>query len=351
MLEILYSYERNGLPPLPGYQLEREQNKALYGPDQHLHGMVWLIRAQQRMEAGYPMPLALNTLQRSLMLFEAVGNPLETARTKPCMARALESCDQEERAKALRREAEPILEKWGKSTSLERTPLARAENAEADTERLLRKCRRELDAISPLETFQRRLHHLVLIVKRVFAEEQAVLFRKPEGNPPECMGAGNLSEAELASSAMKPFLTWANHCFERFSERPRKRRPDFFLPLQVPDAARRALVFRNGHGPGTLATVPDAARQRITELLSQEVRLALYGQAIRESVAKQDRERERLSLSGTHETTDIFYHGPALHELLRQAERAATTDAPILIRGKTGPEKRSSPGPSTKRAA
>ena len=93
------------MPSVPGLVLEDELARALDGPNKHLQATALRTRAVISLRAGEPSDNVLMGLQQSLCLFEEVGNPLETARTKLHIAVCFEQQGLVTRAAAVRQEA------------------------------------------------------------------------------------------------------------------------------------------------------------------------------------------------------------------------------------------------------
>lgn len=85
LVEVLLRYEEEGLPRIPGLDLEEEVQRSLRGYNSHLKAAGLRARALLMLRHGEEDRRALLCLQESLALFASVGNPREIACTAHCI--------------------------------------------------------------------------------------------------------------------------------------------------------------------------------------------------------------------------------------------------------------------------
>ena len=89
LFDMLLDFARLGLSPVPGICLETEVKSSLQGINRHLRASALRTVAGVRCGRGASFEETLEALGESERLFDAVGNPLETARTRLRMADCL----------------------------------------------------------------------------------------------------------------------------------------------------------------------------------------------------------------------------------------------------------------------
>lgn len=364
IFDMLQAFHREGLLPVPGFRLERELNSALDGMNAHLKASALRAVAGIRCGCGVPLEETLALLRESLALFEHVGNPLESARTRLRMADCLALLGGLEDAAAIREDARKILAAYDQTeetalivfppedaTSLPwafpayaaPAPGGRAQAAPNWAEKRkdvkndpVARCRAMFDVLPPWENLGRFLTQLAHIACSELGAERAVLFRIPPGGVLEAAAASNISNAELNTGVIAARLS---RIHAGIGKTPMLLEDEdavsLTLPLQAGTDEQWLLHLESAYAVRALLDLAPAMREEAAREFSRELHAALRYQNRTASAAPPERELPRsLPYRANRE---MFLHGSAvMRQLVSKSRQVAAADAPVLILGETG---------------
>lgn len=80
--ELLYAYQEHGFPPVAGYSLEQELDRAIRASNVNLRGVALRYKAVLARKKGLPLSVALRYVQQSFETLQQIDNQLELAHTR-----------------------------------------------------------------------------------------------------------------------------------------------------------------------------------------------------------------------------------------------------------------------------
>ncbi|MCL1939679.1 MAG: sigma 54-interacting transcriptional regulator [Desulfovibrionaceae bacterium] len=380
LLDMLHSFRRLGLPPVPGLSLGEELSRTLQGPNRHLQASAFRTIAAVQLEQGASLEATLSCLHQSGQLFESVGNRLEAARTKWRIADCLDAMGSLENAGLFRTEAAQTLADFAqheesaaclanRPTSVHDFSWVNCESpplfsdAEAETvfrmpslflrdaadapdmtglsapppmeQEPVESCRLALESLPPWISLQQYLNQAVRIACSELGAERAALVRLASGDSMEIKAVSNITGAELETGALASRLA---------DIRPRLR--DAPLLINEEGAVSLSLLLQAGQDESWLLYLESAYAVHALQSLGiqkQKEAARVFSQELRAALRYTDRpappkvEREYAQTKHFQETPEsLVYSSPAMRQLISRSRQVALTDAPILILGETG---------------
>lgn len=371
MFDMLQAFLDEGLPQVPGLNVDDETTRAVNGPNIQLQAGALRTCATRSLKKGQDLEAALTDLQQSLQLFEAVGAPLEAARTKLRIAYGLELQGDAAQAAALRENAvqtlhffeQPDETDWYFPQALPPEPLEAdktrntedsgtverpldppADEAKAATgtstaaygalaENPVENCRLALDSIPPWENVQQFLHQLVYIASCDLGAERAVLFQRSGTGDFVAKASCNISAAELKTGAIKSKLA------DMLPENPinpeliwNKHGAFLFLPLPLDEDSFWLLCLESTYAVKTLKGLSPATLKELAQLFCRRLQRALQHQPVSPAHLQ-----EKAKATPYQDSPESLYHGSVvMRQIISRSRQVAITDAPVLILGETG---------------
>ncbi len=344
LLDMLHVYACHGFPPLPGHNLDEELTCAIEGPNDHLRGIAWRIRASQEKEKGGSLRAVLAILEKSMALLSSAHNSLELSKTRLAMAEVLEQLGRKEAAEYERREAEFLLARGSREYGPQLLALtgksepAPEEDTPQDINLIREQYREAMRSIGPWETPQEFYAAFVKAACEALQMPRGSLFCVPSSGQAEVLSAYHMSEAESKSEEVTACIEAA----ERAGMREPVRLEGHFglmlaLPLQVDgsgyllylDALHLPVLPLGMHNPALREamftfsltfTTAQRMQKRLEELLKE----------------KQDAEGGRIVRLQPSDDNTVFLQCPGMQDVFSKIKVAAPTDVTLLILGETG---------------
>ncbi len=328
MLDLLYAYERAGFEPIPGNELERELEGIFTGPNRQMHGAALRIRALQQRERGEGPETVLQTQQRSLDLFEKVGNAFEAAHVRLDMADTLDVMGRHEHAGECRKTAHEVILSWQQGSFI--GPQQGTEREEGSG--VVERCVAALEALPNCETLDAHLTRLTRVAQKELGAERVTLYRL---DPPDRLVCRADSNNDHPGNGLpdekRRWLLLNLQGRQPVGEEQR----EWCIPLRVREGERWLLHFDNTYALGYFTKLSPVERNKLSFLFSMELRMAIRLYALRQQDIVES--QGRLQATQQHDGAEAtLYYGESMQELLEQARQAAATDATILILGETG---------------
>lgn len=319
MFDVLTAYERAGLSPVRGLDVDEEIQRAIESYNEHLRAAALRARAT-RLFARYGDDGRVGELlEESLRGFTAIGNPTEIDVTRKRIAR-------------LRTASEKAVA--GEDAGEGGTPES-AESAVRGGESLLLNCRVALDSIRNLTDFSHYINQMTYIACCELGAERAALLEVAGGGVLTCRAACNISAVELntgkISSRVSQYYAVQQNKPLLFDE---ERRVFLSLPLETAKS-RWVLWLESEYAVETLRSISGADQAAFVRLFETGLHRIEAGNPRTSRVAAG--EQEQAQAEPYRDTPEILLHGSAImRRLLSHSRQIGATDAPVLILGETG---------------
>ena len=354
VLELLYYFHQNGYPPIHGYEFQAEMENALAGPNIQLRGTAFRIRADLASQAGEGPEVVRDLLGKSERDLVESGNPFELAKTRAQIALLFQREGNQTRARELALQAWEALYSVGDQAL---PPEIRSLIGDTATTALSRSSDREvmdrfldmMDAWIPSANRDEVLHRVILATTRFFRAERGAIFllEGVAGKERLVFYKGcNLTRDDMAEGDLQTYLKQAAQVVQGDSPMIiREPVSDSALPtlgvksiLCIPfstgNGEHGLLYYDTIHRYNAFDWCDNASLSRITESIGTHLqRIWEYSQRLN----RQSRLIIPAATELPEQGSDIFItSGDLFQRVIRRADRAAASDAPVLILGETG---------------
>ncbi|MEN6474123.1 MAG: sigma-54 dependent transcriptional regulator [Syntrophaceae bacterium] len=336
MLEMLDEYDRLTLAPIPGFEFHNEIERIISGPNIHLKGVALRLKAR-RLSSGRKKRACLQESEISLV---ESGDPLEVSKTRLELARLHLTMGEQTQALAQTLKAREGLTGLGERffpddlryllpETDQRTPSSPS-SGQAFTGML-----DMLTELIPSPDVHDLLGQVVLAASSYVRAERSGLFWF-EQKGPLLKGGRNLPTDEVFGDAFRANLTLVFTAHTRGEPLCRTLTGDDritrrVLCLPVEDGV---LYFDNSYDVHAFDFLDPAMLGGLRRILGTTIKKVLEYHRIRQ---ERDLLVSQRSLIDVRPDRGEFLTGNArMQEILSELDRAATTDATILITGETG---------------
>lgn len=354
-LEMLYTFELRGFPPIPSFRLEEEMERVLAGPNIHLRGVALRLRALQARSRGDHADVILSLLEASESDLQKTGDPIELAKTRAEMARVKIAQHDQSSARNLALMAWEGLGGYGQEFFPEDlVPLLRVgAPARIGTPRqeLIDRFMDIMDEFVPSADREEILTRIVSAATRFFGAERGGLFwfsGPRETARPVLRSSCNLDRSEVFSESFRSTLGLVFRVFR--NGEPLVMRTDgpisegrshqqalavICMPISVGGDVSGVLYLDNSYiDPGS-----DVIDRDVVVRVARHLGISI--ERIFHYTGMLDADRSRRSsvqslTEGSGSPGGLLGKSPAMEALLAQADHAAVTDASVLITGETG---------------
>ena len=336
ILEMLDEFDRIALTPIPGYAFRDEIERILAGPNIHLKGVGLRLKAR-RLSPGRKKQACLQESESCLM---ESGDPLEVSKTRIELARLFLAKGEQRQALALTLKAREGLtglgERFFPDDLRHLLPADDRDAKSSPSDSLaLTGMLDMITALIPSPDVHDLLGQVVLAASGYVRAERSGLFWF-EQKGPLLKGARNLPTDEVFGGSFRANLTlvFTSHtrgeplCRTLTGEDGSSRR---VLCLPVEEGV---LYFDNSYDVHAFDFLDPAMLGGLRRILGTTIKKVLEYDRIRQ---ERDLLVTQRSLSDDQPRTSEFLTDNArMQEILSQLDRAAGTDATILITGETG---------------
>ncbi|MBN2299309.1 MAG: sigma 54-interacting transcriptional regulator [Deltaproteobacteria bacterium] len=354
-LEMLYTFDLKGFPPIPSFNLEKEIERVLDGPNLHLRGVSLRLRALQARNRGEDLGVTLSLLEMSEADLLITGDPIELAKTRAEMARVKIAQNEVSSARDLALMAWEGLGGYGKEFFPDDLAGMLRVNGPKKTgsasQDMIDRFMGLINDFVPSADREYLLSRLVSAVTRFFGAERGALlwFTGPRDTARPTLAAGcNLDKTEVFSESFRPMLVNIFRVFRNreplviragqqgsSSSREHGALAVICLPIVMDGESRGVLYMDNSYIDPYIEVMDRDVVVRVARHISTTVERVFRYTSI------QDKERSRSLVSqdspeSTPPAGSILGKSHAMTELLSQADQAAATDATVLITGESG---------------
>jgi DNA-binding NtrC family response regulator/tetratricopeptide (TPR) repeat protein len=334
VLELLASYESQGLPPIPGYRLDEEIESVFGRQNRHLHGMAFRLKAMRL--AGDDVESKVRLLRSSHEAFLGCGDRREAARSALLLVPLLKRCGRLAEAENLEVASQADFASTTvqpASAFVHLTPW-QGYVFPASVADSLESCFNLIENIESVLPVEAQIGALLNAVQREMGAERAVLCRLlPDGNAAYVVGC-NIQAQEFESRAYASGL----------QELVYPGTPDWLLSCSQDRVSLRLRVSNYGEGThgffmesthiaGAFVFMDAEAQKRLHRALERELKILSRMNMVRQ---RNLQEMGDIEFSMPYDSSMKYHDGAGFRRTLEQARHAAASDAAILILGETG---------------
>lgn len=362
-LDMLYCFERAGLPPVPRYELDAVLAHIRLSPNKQLRGAALRIEALRARDKGLTARHAVDLLRESVAILEDTEEPREIALSRHVLAQLLDETGDTRVADAIWRVLNPsaprengshppyqALAAWyagnppgsarrgirdGAATASRREVTPPAPCYPTPALPVVEACRQAFASLTTETSTEALLHRLVTIAVMELKAERGALFAVDPGGGLNPAATINLTRVEMESADIREVVTSLARCGKKssFHACPEGRR--LCLILDTGPGAPWLMYLDNSFTDGLYADADPLELHVLSMLFAAEIRAALRLQSVRDEESR--RQRERLSSMTEMEEKHIApVFGGGFMAIVAQADQVSATDAAVLIQGETG---------------
>ena len=355
VLELLFEYHERGYRPLPAYDFQKEMEIALHGINVHLRGTAFRILAKQAEAeiSGEDLGKIEQLLKKSETDLECAGTPVDLAKTRAELAKLRLHQGHREEAIELALQAWEGLSIYGlESFPKELRSLIYGRNYTAkglgEGDDVLKRYMEMLDDLVPSADLDELFFRLLAVTSRFFEAERGAIFLTEGDEPKSKLILGttyNMAPKEMRDEEFRTNMTYVLRAYKNNQSFNVKRPSSGYanpehqttailcIPVEINGQVRGVLYHENIYSEGTFE-FSNSTLKRIGQSLG------IYVMRIQQYC----RQMEEKTLVALRETThkeeadekEILGQSPVIRELLIRADKAAKSDAPVLLLGETG---------------
>ena len=353
VIEDLYACEILQARTHPTLGFHEEMNRLIDGPNIHLRGTAYRLRAQIGHKNSADITEIRSDLETSLRLLKRSGDPLEQAKTTAVLAGLELKSGHHQRAAEMARAAWPLLAPFGdyyfplelKAFVGSRPAASRKTQTGAA---LMNRFLDILEELAPSTDLDEMLTRLVMASCRYHEAERGGLFwfsGKYGDEKPQFRASFNLTAEEVESGAFKTGLKMVVQAFQKNSPvwtepgAPTGQSPEtgpaavFCLPVAIRGRVRGVFYHDNGF-LGQPFELPDLKTlEKIAGRLSSHVERLWEYHRVMTGNSLQEKGPSLAAPSPDHEITG---ESPVMKKMMAQADKVAGSEASVLLLGETG---------------
>lgn len=355
VLELLFEYHEKGYKPLPDYDFQREMETALNGINLHLRGTAFRILAKQAEIEICQEDLGKIELllKKSVADLEAAQVPVGLAKTRAELAKLRLHQGYREEAIELALQAWEGLSIYGlKSFPKELRSLIYGRDGIAKGQKIgddvLKRCMEMLDELVPSADLDELLFRLVAVTSRFFEAERGAIFLV-RGNGPKSrltLGAAyNLTSNEVREEGFRANMAYVLKAYKNNQSYSVKRLSAgdtksghqatavLCIPVEIQGEVRGVLYHDNTYSEGIFEFSNNTLKRIGHSLGTYVMRIQEYCRQMEEKNLVALRESTN---SEKFNEKEIIGRSRVMRELISRTDKAAKSDAPVLILGETG---------------
>jgi len=333
ILEMLESYEKRGLPPVPGYELDKELAQVLTWQNRHLHGMAFKIKARRLPKDALEDRISL--LRCSYEAFMECGNRREAARSALLLAQHYLKAGKETEARELRLTARADLIDTTLRPAFMLPQLAPWQGSVYSTvvQSSLERCYAAIDKVVLNISAEDYTKELLNALQRELGAEYAAFCRLRQEGSCEVVAVCNASEMEFSQwHTLECMRTLSRQTEKDWILVPSDDKVSFCLRIVFPGEESLFLFLESCYVAGAYVCMEAEDIHSLLSVLKKELATLFRLQSHQQEISR---------LSGVDyvipDSDRIEYDdSPGYKHILDQAQHAAQTDASILILGETG---------------
>ena len=339
MFDMIGAFRMAHLPDLPAYNYSHEIQAGLLSPSPLFRSAAMRVDTMVRVHEGMPWSDAEEPLRESLALAEKVGAPLDMARSQLALSRCLKHLGQEEEAGRLYAAGAATLYRYGQyDCPLPKdSPACREISSIPCKKSCLRDFQEGAADLGDHDSKEKMIGALLDVTCRALHIERGLLVQTGAGKGMQVVGSLYLSEDEIVSTIWGFLKAHDTSSLSRVMEDGVSR---LLLPVSVrnSDGSRSAYVFLGqcAYLHENIMEQTDEVFLEIGRLLQRELVhiIELFNRLSLQAKNLSRRTRILESLQNPLQVQALY--GPAMQKTLQIADRAAASEAPILLLGETG---------------
>lgn len=326
MLDMLLTYEIQGLHPIIGLNLDEELQRGLEGFNKHLRASALRTSANRLSHNDPDNVEVLPLLHKSLKEFAAVGNPAEVARTKQHITMYVDGitapdvCAPGDRQK--------------QSPHKEELHTDDKQNL-CDSNTLLENCKHAMDDLYTWTAFPQFLNQITRIASCELGAERAALFQVEHSGIITCRATCNISDIELKAGQLVAHVSRLQSALSAAPLLLEDTDVILMLPLQVSAEDKWILYLESRYSTKVLRSLPPQMQSALASQITQELRTAIRIKNQQRLSTKTDCVMaEAVPYKDSPER--LFHSSHIMRQVLSYSRQTAMTDAAVLILGETG---------------
>ncbi len=349
VLEMLYAFDKWGLPPLPQMNFQTEVRRSLQEPNIHLRGVALRLRAAYRSSRGEDRAEILTDLEASEEYLTRAGTPVQLAKTRIEMVRLLLGKGDYEAARQLAQKARMALSGYGEGffpddlRHLLKVGNETLPGADSSDE-LLPRFMNIVQELIPTADLDRLLSRTVEVTNRYFGAERGGVFwfgRGKGSRDPVLKAAYNLTLGDVASEDFQPNLGLIRKAYQentprveglgRSSDWAYREKAILCLPFEIEGRVRGVVYHDNSYLDGCFDLLTREQLAQMARYLSTYLgRIHEHCMRIEQRVAER---AQQIEADYSHE---LLWQSSAMEEILSQADQVAASESTVLVLGETG---------------
>jgi transcriptional regulator with GAF, ATPase, and Fis domain/tetratricopeptide (TPR) repeat protein len=354
ILELLFEYHKRGYEPIPEYDFEKEMETAIEGINIQLRGVAFRIHAKMAEIKGENPAAIQSFLKKSEADLKQVGNPIQLALTRAELAlMKLHQGNQKQSLNLALLAWEGLSVYGATSFPKELMPLIQSQDDlpsnRSQNDDIMNRYMEMMEAFIPCADLGELLSRLVAATSRFFEAERGAIFwidGNSKKQPLVFRTAYNLTKEEVDGEAFRSNMI---HVFKAYKNKKsliarlpqvdhEKTGPDmvtiFCMPFDIRGKVRGVLYYDNRYSKGAFESLEKTLLNRISRNVGSYIlRIRDYCQEV------EAKSLLALRQSTTNESPvkrEIKAQSNIMRELFTRADKAAKSDAPVLILGETG---------------
>lgn len=346
-LEILYSYEKQKYPAIPGINFISESMKFLQDPNVHIRGVALRLRAMKMEDSGEDYVAIQNSLIESEKYLVRSGDPIQLAKTRIQLARLKLKQGEKDESRRLAHEAWKGLAGYEKEffpdDILNLLPIRHIQAVSSNAEEeFIDRFVGIIQELVPTTDLDKLLYNTVVATNRYFGAERGALFLfdKKTKESIQLRASRNFTDQDIFSDGFRSNLSLI---FEVFRENkpkavsinntdpwPYRGKAILCFPFSVTDKTRGVLYHDNSFLDGCFDYLNVHNLNKLAEALNTYVeQLFSFSLNLRKEIITVT----KTNLSGP---VEIVTQNQEMKKILEMADRIAGTESNVLILGETG---------------
>lgn len=339
MFDMLGAFRMANFPDLPAYRYSHEIQAGLLSPSPLFRSAAIRVDTLVRVHEGMPWSAAEDPLRESLALAGKVGAPLDTARAQLALSRCLKHLGREDEAGSLYAAGAATLYRYNQyDCPLPKdSPVCRKITSIPCRKDCLRDFQEGAANLGDHDSKEKMIGALLDVTCRALHIERALLVRTGTGKDMQVVGSLYFSEDEIASTIWNGLKSRDTSSLSRVMEDGVSR---VLLPVSVrnADGSRSGYVFLGqcAYLHENIMEQDDEVFTEIGRLLQRELAhiIELFNRLSLQEKKLSRRTRILESLQNPLQVQALY--GSGMQKTLQIADRAAVSEAPILLLGETG---------------
>ena len=354
LLEMLYEFHKQGCKPIRGFGLHNQIKKIFKGPNLHLRGTAFRLRARETASMGGDLTLAWVDLETSESELIKSGSSIELAKTWIEMTRHKLGLGEGKEACRLALRAWEHLSDFSEDLFPEdlrhlldlKNHVSKGPEPQ---EELVAKFLDVMEDLVPSTDLDKFLYRVLTTTGKFFgAERGSILWFSSDhkGKTPLLRATYNLTNEDLLSDRFRPNLDLIMQAYKtkapRIIRHLRKLSADgdqtigsvLCVPFEVPGKAVGVLYHDNSYFDECFYALSMTSLERIAQcLVSYIERIWKYCKLLEEKTLLTSKQS---LIEGDPDKWEIKASSPVMKELLALTDRVADSEASVLITGETG---------------